>query len=60
MSQPSSGDPNPFPQPTTSSAPQKQRFNIYTMMMFLAFAALLTGCILLYLELKLWGDIPAW
>ena len=40
--------------------PNKQPFNIYTMMMFLAFSALLTGCILLYLELKLWGEIPAW
>jgi len=48
MSQPSSGN------------YQKQRFSIYSMMMFISFAALLTGCILLYLELKLWGDIPAW
>ena len=47
MSQPSSGN------------YQKQRFSIYSMMMFISFAALLTGCILLYLELKLWGDIPA-
>lgn len=44
----------------SSANHQKQRFSIYSMMLLLSFAALLTGCILLYLELKLWGDIPAW
>lgn len=33
---------------------------MYTMMLLLSFFALLTGCILLQLELQLWGDIPAW
>lgn len=43
-----------------SGSQQKQRFSVYTMMMFIAFAALSTACTLLYMELKLWGEIPAW
>jgi hypothetical protein len=30
------------------------------MLMILSFIAMVTACSLLYAELKLWGDIPAW
>lgn len=39
---------------------QKQSFNIYTMMLILSFLALVTACILLYLELQLHGSYPWW
>ncbi len=39
---------------------QKPRTNIYTMMMILAFFAIVIGCVLLYLELKTYGDFPWW
>jgi hypothetical protein len=39
---------------------QRQRFNIYTMMLILSFFAILTACILLYVELRRYGDAPWW
>jgi len=41
-------------------AVQKQRFNIYTMMLIMSFIALLIGCTALYLELRKYGQYPWW
>lgn len=45
---------------STSRAPQKPAYDVYTVMLFIAFLALLGGCILLYLELKSYGTFPYW
>lgn len=52
-------------QPGSTSAPvrgavQRQRFNVYTMMLILSFLAILTACILLYIELTRYGEYPWW
>jgi len=68
VSQPSSADAQPTfsDQPTIGQQPQveapkqKQRINVYTMMLFIAFVCLVTACILLYKELTLWGSYPWW
>jgi uncharacterized membrane protein affecting hemolysin expression len=39
---------------------QKQKFNIYTMMLILSFFAIVTACILLYVELTRYGSSPWW
>lgn len=39
---------------------QKRAYDIYTVMLFIAFIALLAGCILLYLELRSYGSFPYW
>jgi hypothetical protein len=39
---------------------QKPRANIYTMMLVLAFCAIVVACVLLWLELKTYGDYPWW
>jgi hypothetical protein len=39
---------------------EKPRFNIYTMQLVLALLALLVGCLLLYLELRPYGDFMKW
>ncbi len=54
MSQPNSVE-NP-----TGEAVQKQKLNIYTMMLLIAFLAIATACLLLYLELRRWGSYPWW
>ncbi len=41
-------------------AVQKQGTNIYTVMLILAFLALVTGTTLLALELNRYGDYPWW
>ena len=41
----------PVEQPTE----QKQRANIYTVMLILAFAAICVACVLLYLELRVYA-----
>jgi hypothetical protein len=41
-------------------AVQKQKFNIYTMMLIMSFIALLIGCTALYLELRKYGQYPWW
>ena len=45
-----------------ASAPveQKARANIYTMMLVLAFCAIVVACVVLWLELKTYGDYPWW
>lgn len=52
-------------QPGLTSAPargavQKQRFNVYTMMLILSFFAIVTACVLLYVELTRYGSSPWW
>jgi hypothetical protein len=54
VSQPSSVE-NP-----TGEAVQKQKLNVYTMMLVIAFLAITTACLLLYLELRRWGSYPWW
>lgn len=44
----------------TVRAPQKPAYDIYTVMLFIAFLALLLGCLLLYLELRSYGPFPYW
>ncbi len=43
-----------------SRPPQKRAYDVYTVMLFIAFLALLGGCILLYLELAKYGSFPYW
>lgn len=41
--------------------PQTQpRFTVYSMMLIIAFIALTTGSVLLYLELQTYGEFPWW
>jgi len=54
MSLPSSASQQPSP-PVV-----KQGTNIYTVMLILAFLALVTSCILLYMELTQFGNYPWW
>ncbi len=48
--------------PELASAPveQKPRVNIYTIMLVLAFFAIVVACVVLWLELKEYGDYPWW
>ena len=39
---------------------QKQKPNVYTVMLIVSFICIVTACILLYGELTLWGDYPWW
>ena len=39
---------------------EKQRTNIYTMMLIISFIALVTASVLLYLELNRFGVWPPW
>ena len=39
---------------------QKQKINVYTMMLIISFFAILTSCILLYMELQQYGAYPWW
>ena len=39
---------------------EKPRTNIYTMMLILSFLAVTIACVLLWLELKAYGDFPQW
>ena len=54
MSLPSSASQQPAP-PVV-----KQGTNIYTVMLILAFLAIVTSCILLYMELTQYGSYPWW
>ena len=52
-------------QPSSSRQPgeglvQKQKPNVYTVMLILSFVALFMACLLLYLELARYGPIPSW
>ena len=43
-----------------SGVVQKQPLNVYTVMLIVSFCAIITACLLLYLELKQWGSFPWW
>ncbi len=47
-------------QPQAAAPTQKQKINVYTMMLVIAFICLVTACVLLYQELTLWGSYPWW
>lgn len=55
MSQPES-----LASPQRAAPKQKQKTNVYTVMLFISFAAIVLASILLYQELKMWGDYPWW
>ena len=55
MSQPSSYNPEAIEAPT-----QKQKTSVYTVMLFISFCAIVLACILLWMELQMWGDYPWW
>lgn len=44
----------------STTVEQKPRANIYTMMLVLAFCAIAVACVVLWLELKTYGDYPWW
>lgn len=46
--------------PQLNLPPQKQGFNVYSMMLVLSFIALVTGATLLANELLKYGDFPQW
>lgn len=46
-------------QPQNAPAP-KQSFSVYTMMLIVAFIALVIGSVLLYQELNKYGAFPQW
>ena len=54
MSQPSLASPG------AEVPAQKQRTNVYTMMLIISFICIVTSCVLLYMELKRWGNYPWW
>lgn len=55
MSQPSLGNPSGVEVPA-----QKQRLNVYTVMLIISFICIITATILLYVELERWGSFPWW
>ncbi|MFV1968220.1 MAG: hypothetical protein ACC628_22585 [Pirellulaceae bacterium] len=56
MSQPNLVDPaGPAEVPA-----QKQRTNVYTVMLIISFFCIVTACVLLWLELNRWGSYPWW
>ena len=54
MSQPNSANPEEH------QVVQKQQLNVYTVMLIVAFCAIITASLLLYLELRRWGSFPWW
>lgn len=54
MSQPSLASPG------SEGPAQKQRTNVYTVMLVIALIAIITSCVVLYMELKRWGNYPYW
>ncbi|MCA9219305.1 MAG: hypothetical protein KDA71_03195 [Planctomycetales bacterium] len=59
---PLAADSNPLQaaQPQQQPRTQKQRTNVYTMMLIVSFAACVTACVLLYLHLSTYGEYPWW
>jgi hypothetical protein len=39
---------------------QKQKTNVYTVMLIVSFVCIVTACVLLWLELQRWGSHPWW
>ncbi len=55
------GGPQSQPQPAPQQPrTQKPRSNVYTMMLIISFAAIVTACVLLWLRLQPYGDYPWW
>jgi hypothetical protein len=51
----------PAQQPLADQLPeQKQRLNVYTMMLILAFVAICIACTLLWFELQAYAPYPWW
>ena len=49
------------PQPRRADVPtQKQKTNVYTVMLIVSFISIVIACILLYWEVTLWGSYPWW
>ncbi len=46
--------------PGVETPVQKQRLNVYTMMLVISFIAMTIACILMYLELEKYGTYPWW
>ena len=57
MSQQDLAAPAPASEPVVE---QKQRNNIYTMMLILAFISVTVACVLLWMELQEYGSFPWW
>ena len=55
--QPAAASPTPRPQAVPT---QKQKTNVYTMMLIISFICIVTACVLLYQEVTRWGDYPWW
>jgi len=47
-------------QPETGVKPQKQRLNVYTMMLIASLMCLICACVLMYLELQRYIKDGAW
>lgn len=61
MSQLDSANPSPVAsQPGAAPTVQKQRINVYTMMLIMSLIAISIGCTLLYFELERFGSYPWW
>jgi hypothetical protein len=43
-----------------SGVVQKQPLNVYTVMLIVSCCAILTACLLLWMELSQWGSFPWW
>jgi len=50
----------PGQHPATTPSAQKQRLNVYTMMLILSFVAICIASTLLYMELNRFGNYPWW
>ncbi len=50
----------PLQQQPVQPRTQKPRSNVYTMMLILSFAAIVTACVVLYLHLDRYGTYPWW
>jgi len=51
----------PMQAPAAAPVPvQKQKLNIYTMMLLISFVAVVTSCILMYMELQRYGEQDWW
>jgi hypothetical protein len=46
--------------PGAAASEQKQRTNVYTVMLVISFICIVVSCVLLYMELKRWGNYPWW
>lgn len=64
MSEPTFEASEPTGEPITPSfktaVTRKQNFNIYTVMLIISFVCLLIGTVLLWIELRSYGDLTEW